>query len=206
MENGLTLETLYKSIKCLSEKCDTLETEVERLKSIIAKPRCIKTKTPRIKIVPEIVNNNRKSTLWTDYHIIVVQSQMKYIFEGDMVYAIEKIIEDNFEELPLTACKEKSNILYVYGFQNELSTTNGAVWTIFTENQFMEWMQNIKHQILKEFLKWKADQEKKYDDEEENIEQFIEKCMQYLQRIIGGNKTNENESVFKWLCKKLKQQ
>ena len=207
MDNDITLETLYKNFICLSEKCNILETEVERLKYIIAKPRC--AKRPRVKMVPEIVNNDRKTILWMDYQIVVVQSQMKYIFEGDMVYAIEKIIEDNYGELPLTACKEKSNILYVYGLQNESwseprsgSTINGAVWSIFTENLFIEWMQNIKHQILREFLKWKAAQEKKYDEEEENTE----KCMQYLQRIIGGNKKNENESVFKWLCKKLKQQ
>jgi len=195
--NNITLETLFKNIQFLTQKCNMLEKEVGRLSTLLSKPSYTRTRMARIKTVPEIVNMHQPIILWKEYATVVSPSQMKYIFEGDMVYAIEKIIDNETVELPLAACKEKSNTIYVYGAQNEL-------WTIFSEKQFNEWMEAIKHQILREFLKWKAEEEKKMC-EDENPEGFIDKCMRYLQRIICGNKTKENEAVFKSLCKKFKQ-
>jgi len=195
--NGITIETLFKSIQHLTQKCNILEKEVGRLSTLLSKPSYARTKIPRIKTVPEIVNMYQPVILWKEYTTVVSTAQMKYIFEGDMVYTIEKIIDNETVDLPLAACKEKSNTIYVYGSQNE-------TWTILSEKQFNEWMEAIKHQILREFLKWKAEEEKKMG-EDENPEVFIDKCMRYLQRIIGGNKSKENEAVFKSLCKKLKQ-
>lgn len=195
--NNVTLETLFNSIQHLTQKCGILEKEIDRLNSLVSKPIRPRMKTPRIKTIPEMIHSYYPTVLWKNYTTPVTSSQMKYIFQGDMVYTIENIINQEMVNLPLAAYKEKSNTIYVYGAEID-------AWTIFTEKQFNEWMETIKHQILKQFLKWKAEEEKKMNDEE-NPEAFIDKSMRYLQRIIGGNTSKENEALFKWLVKILKQ-
>lgn len=188
---------MYKNMQFLNSKCDAMQSEIDRLNMMMYKKQKIRIQnTISNNDIPNLLNALTKPKIcWKDYKTMVSQKQMKYIFEYDMIYSIQKIIEDDIASIPLTSYNQRANILYIYDDK----------WLAITDKQFNEWLQDIHHQILKEFLKWKAEEERiLMSNNDEDMEYFVEKCMKYLQRIIGGNKNKDNEIIFKWLCKKLK--
>jgi hypothetical protein len=105
-------------------------------------------------------------------------------------------------DLPI-ATFENTNILYVYGYENE-------EWTIFTRSQLDDWLSEARHIILKQFLEWKSRKEREMaSDADEFVsdrekEKFMDRCLSCLQKIIGSNKKKENEFIYKWLCNTVK--
>lgn len=182
-----TNEKLYEMIKDLYEENKKLYKELEKIK--LSYYRKYKKRS-----IIELLNqeNNKSKILWKDYNDNVTREHLLELFEGSRISCIKKIISDNIDFIPLKSFSQETDILYVFGINEE------EKWTILSEKDFNNWMANIKSKLLAEFLKWREETE----IIERNSESFIEKSIYYMTKVgTSKNEKTEQREIYKWLYK-----
>lgn len=182
-----TNEKLYEMIKDLYEENKKLYKELEKIK--LSYYRKYKKRS-----IIELLNqeNNKSKILWKDYNDNVTREHLLELFEGSRISCIKKIISDNIDFIPLKSFSQETDILYVFGINEE------EKWTILSEKDFNNWMGNIKSKLLAEFLKWREETE----IIERNSESFIEKSIYYMIKVgTSKNEKIEQREIYKWLYK-----
>ena len=134
--------------------------------------------------------------------LIITRKDLERVFNSDLIDCIGVILENYIKtesddkELPFQSFDQKENIIYIY--------SENLKWEILSKENFNNIIFSISKQLLKEFGKWKEDNEDKlYRDDFSTI--FI----QNTKKVIGGdiplekqqNKIHKN--FYKYLKKNL---
>ena len=183
-----TLEELVKSN-------NILKTEIAQLK------KESQTKKQKIPII-DILNKNYKSTEdYIDYFdITVYRRDLENIFTYDLVFGIEKIIENKIdltnENCPIVAFNQKENKIYGY--------TDKDKWSIISKEAFNNIVSKIIKNIMNEFKKWQDENNDKLYTED-----FSMIYLKNVKKVMGGNISQDKLSkkiynnIFKLLKKPL---
>ena len=134
--------------------------------------------------------------------LIITRKELEIVFKLDLIDGIGVILENyikkhsNTKEIPFQSFDQKDNIIYVY--------SENMQWEVMCKENFNNIIFSISKQILKEFGKWKQDNEDKLCRDD-----FSTIFIQNTKKVIGGdiplekqqNKIHKN--FYKYLKKNL---
>jgi len=164
--NSVSSKKLYQIVMQLALKCNRLENKVADLSKHVTK------KIQKIDII-EHLNNKSKSTnlpilLFENITeiITVEQSDIEFLFHNSFIETVNLVlsrsiynINEQNNQLPIAAFREKKNTIYVYSKNNSQEQNNNQSqnpsWSIVTRENFIRFLNIIQFKISKAFSEWR---------------------------------------------------
>lgn len=183
---------LFQLIKILLVKCNTLENEMQKLKS--------KSNMQTKKHIDEWLNQYTKKPSvsfqkWRE-QLTVKREDLELVFEMDLTEGIKNVIQRNLQEKNncLSSFTQKKNTIYV--FQED-------EWTIMKKDDLEKIIDYLSRQFIKEFIQWQKENEKYI----QTSERMKDKEIHYMMKVNGSKISSEKRTdiVKKWLYEKVEQ-
>jgi len=212
-----TMREMYSILLEVTAKYSQLEKKMEEM------TKWTEIKKRKLNVI-EWLNETNLSTisfnLWCSSNIVITRKHLNIIFNHNYINGCIEIIKDllsftDLNKLPLKAFNQKENTLFIATMDTVICAEEGnndnndnnvkgpeIKWEIMSEKMFIDFINKISKQLLTEFIKWqKENADKIYNDDE-----FSNKYAVNLQKILGGNNTQEynNLRIKKELYKHLK--
>ena len=215
-----TMREMYSILLEVTAKYSQLEKKMEEM------TKWTEIKKRKLNVI-EWLNETNLSTIsfnsLCSSNIVITRKHLNIIFNHNYINGCIEIIKDllsftDLNKLPLRAFNQKENTLFIATMDtviceeeinnnknnnnNNHDKDSGIKWEIMSEKIFIDFINNISKQLLTEFIKWqKENNDKIYNDDE-----FSNKYAVNLQKILGGNNTQEynNLRIKKELYKHLK--
>ena len=159
LQENVSSKKLYQLVIQLALKCNRLENKVTDLSKHVTK------KIKKIDIIDylnNITNSNQASSTLLFESITeiikVEQTDIEFLFHNSFLETINLILtrsiyKDNEKnELPISAFKEKKNTIYVYSKNNN---NQKPTWSIVTREKFIRFLNVIQFKISKAFSEWR---------------------------------------------------
>lgn len=171
--NDISKNELYEMLKDLYKKYEKLENGYNEIKKVLNLKISIKS---NIEILNEKYINNDNDFEDLIINIEIKEDDLNNIFENDYVIGIVKIIENNLNKLtikPIKAFKSEENKIFIYLLnksilKNEELKDNYSdkkdIWIEIIPLYLNKLINNIEKEIIKLFMKWKNENEKKYSE------------------------------------------
>lgn len=173
-----TQTELFYLVRNLVQKCETLETEVSKLRKYVDITK------KQINAVDWLNNNITVSQSYDDWvkNITISQEELKNVFKFKYIEGIYQILEcrlpvSDTEKHPIKCFNQKNNMFFIY---------NDNKWSIMTMEIFNDLANTLNARLIRAFYAWKA----KHIDEIENDDRMYDKYTENMRIVLGENKTN----------------
>lgn len=190
---------MFKLIKELASKCNTLEKEVFHLKQVVN----IRQK----KQIVECLNNKNIShpplntfTEWFKSWEVYMDDLQK-IFENDLSDGIKQVIKREIELYksikPICAFSNKPNYLYVFDISNEKEENNEPIWKPMSKELFEVMYMYLNRKFMQMFIQWQNANRERIEASEMEKDQLIV----YMIKLNGSRVPIEKREseLKKWL-------
>jgi len=175
--------TLYRLVRVLTQKYETLEKEMQTMKAYVKKVQ------KKINILDWLQQNH--TTGVTEYaawkeSIAINEAQLNYMFQHSYIEGMTLILQQN---IPLNAtqsfpirCFEQKNQTFFY--------FNDGNWNHMDDQVIEELIRHINFLLMKKFQEWKQEHQKQIDEDDTFHERYVE----YMRTILGGIKPREESN------------
>lgn len=153
---------LVKIVQELTLKIIKMEEKMKKMEN------CIDIKKRKLNIVM-CLNKNVTPTIgfleWIHTCLIVKSEHFEFLMENTIFNTIQSILEDNLSEkvdfvYPISCFSENVGLFYICDKKEDGS----AEWRELVLSDMILIVKTVQNGIIKELLKWKADNQHKFDD------------------------------------------
>lgn len=181
-----TRTEMFFLLRNLTEKCETLESEVLKLRKFANITK------KQINVLDWLNENLRVSISFSDWlnSISISQEELKNVFKYKYIEGIYQILETRLpladtNNHPIKCFNQKNGMFFIY---------DDNKWSLMTMDLFNDLANKLSARLIKAFYIWKAQNKEKIDNDDKMYDQYTEN----MRIVLGQGKSNTQ------IIKKLK--
>lgn len=191
-----TQRDLFRFVQELALKCDRLDKEVGRLKTVVS--------TRQKKVITECLANPNQTpektfdAWWRT--ITVSETHLTRVFKEDLTEGMKSVLESQLKlygktRLPIRAFVEKPGMFYIY-VRDSGETKTAPGWRLMSNADMETMLMYLSQLFLREFIKWQRENVNEIETNEDKKEQEL----MYMVKVNGMKTSTEKRvlEIKKW--------